>query len=283
MSIASQFGFGLALASDLAVPGAIERATDAPEIRIELLPPVVQSPDPLFELEGATIVYRNPVGTFRCAPDRIEIAPADPPDHEDLGALLVANALPAVLWQRGAFMLHAACLRLSDGLTIAIAGHSGSGKSRLAASLVEAGAELVGDDSLALTVGDDGVDAAGLPGGWFARMPDSPERAFHHAPPAACAGNSRLDLLVVLSPDGAAADRHSQLAALELLMQHRHRPQVPLLLGRQGRVLADAARIARDLPVFALAACDATDAALEANREALLRLAERMRCDRRIP
>lgn len=282
LPIASQFGFGLALASDLAVPGAIERAAgaDAPEVRIALTPAAAQAPDPLFELDGEAIIYRNPAGTFRCAPDRIEIAPADPPDHDDLGALLVANALPAVLWRRGHFMLHAACVRLADGLTIAIAGHSGSGKSRLAASLVAAGAELVGDDSLALTANDGSVFAAGLPGGWFVRTPESAERPFRPVPPGPSAGSARLDLLAVLGPDAPAGDRPAPLEALQLLLQHRHRPQVPLLLGRQGRVLAEATRIVRDLPMIRLPACDGADADLDANQAALVRLADKMRCDR---
>lgn len=282
MPIASQFGFGLALASDLAVPGAIDRTAvaDAPVVRIALTPPVAQAADPLFERDGEAIVYRNPAGTFRCAPDRIEIAPADPPDHADLGALLVANALPAVLWQRGYFMLHAACVRLADGLTIAIAGPSGSGKSRLAASLVAAGAELVGDDSLALATSDGHVTAAGLPGGWFVRQPESAEREFRRVPPGPSAGSARLDLLAVLGPVEPAADRCTPLEALELLMQLRHRPQVPLLLSRQGRVLSDATRIVRDLPVIRLPACDGPDADLQANQAALVRLADKVHCDR---
>ena len=282
MPIASQFGFGLALASDLAVPGAINRAAvaDAPVVRITLAPAVAQTADPLFELDGETIVYRNPAGTFRCSPDRIEISPADPPDLADLGTLLVANALPAVLWQSGYFMLHAACVRLADGLTLAIAGHSGSGKSRLAASLVAAGAELVGDDSLALAAIDGSVTAAGLPGGWFVRTLGSAERAFQHVPPGSSAGNARLDVLAVLGPDEPATDRCTPLAALELLMQHRHRPQVPLLLSRQGRVLSDAVRIVRDLPVIRFPACDGPDADVQAIQTVLVRLAEKMRCDR---
>lgn len=282
MPIASQFGFGLALASDLAVPGAVERATvnDAPMVRIALAPTTAQAPDPLFELDGETIVYRNPAGTFRCAPDRIEIAPADPPDLADLGTLLVANALPAVLWQRGHFMLHAACVRLADGPTIAIAGHSGSGKSRLAASLVAAGAELVGDDSLAIAASDHGVIAAGLPGGWFVRSPGSVERPFRQVPSGPAAGSARLDLLAVLGPGEPTVARCAPLEALELLMQHRHRPQVPLLLGRQGRVLSAATRIARELPVIRLPACDGPDADVQANQDVLVRLADKVRCDR---
>jgi energy-coupling factor transporter ATP-binding protein EcfA2 len=282
LPIASQFGFGLALASDLAVPGAIDRAAaiDAPVVRIALAPAVAQEAEPLFELDGEAIVYRNPAGTFRCTLGRIDISPADPPDLADLGTLLVANALPAVLWQRGHFMLHAACVRLTDGLTIAIAGHSGSGKSRLAASMVEAGAELIGDDSLAVVPSDHGVIAAGLPGGWFVRSPGSVERPFRQVPPGPSAGSARLDLLAVLGPGEPATDRCAPIEALELLMQHRHRPQVPLLLGRQGRVLSDAARIARDLPVIRLPACDGTEADVQANQDVLVRLADKVRCDR---
>ena len=279
MQISPQFGFGLELASDLWVPGAVAVApqTNAPSVRIAILDACAADPDVQFICEGEAIVYHHPTGIFLCFPDRIEIAPCEPPDLEDLGALLVANALPAVLWQRGAFVLHAACVRLPGGLTIAIAGPSGAGKSRLAAGFVEAGAELVGDDSLALNACEEGVLATGLPGGWFSRGKDSSSRAFVPTPAGRAGGTVRLDLLAVLSEAGSALQHLAPLAALEILMQNRHRPQVPELLGLRGQVLSHAVKIARRLPLVRLAACGGSDSDLASLRSVLARLAREAR------
>ncbi len=279
MQISSQFGFGLELVSDLWVPGAVGVAPrgNAPSVRIAISDACAVDPDVQFVCEGAAIVYRHPTGVFRCLPDNIEIAPCEPLDLDDLGMLLVANALPAVLWQRGAFVLHAACVRLPDGLTIAIAGPSGAGKSRLAASFVEAGAELIGDDSLALAANEDGVLASGLPGGWFSRDKDSPHREFRSNPGGPSGGMARLDVLAVLDEADPVKAGHSPLASFEMLMQNRHRPQVPLLLGLQGQVLAHAARIVQRLPVVRLAAGLGSIEDLASTRTALDRLAREAR------
>lgn len=279
MEIGAQFGFGLELASDLWIPGAVAPAPDskAPALRIAIAAAQSNSPDARFDREGEAIVYSHPAGSFRCHPDRIEIAPSEPADLEDLAVLLIANALPAVLWLRGAFVLHAACVRLPDGLTIAIAGPSGAGKSRLAASLVEAGAELIGDDSLALMVSGDDVLAAGLPGGWFSRSEEGSPRQFVSIPGEATSGMARLDVLAILDGEQLAVGGHSPITAFELLMQNRHRPQVPLLLGLQRQVLAHAVQIARRLPLVGLGACRGSIEDLAATRTALGHLARSVR------
>jgi hypothetical protein len=251
-----QFGFGLQIASDVPVPGAIDSYYDKlrPSILIELLGPCEPSQEICFARAGDAIVYRHPCGQFRCEKDRISIAPSELASLQDLSELLIANALPALLWQQGAFMLHAACVRLPNGQAVAIAGQSGAGKSRLAASLVAAGAELIGDDSLALYPENRGILAKGLPGGWFARSPDGAERKFIPAATGQARGECFLDLLVVLGSEERSAPRLAPIEAVEQLLLNRHRPQVPLLLSQQGRVLTQAATIARRLPIACIAA-----------------------------
>jgi len=258
----TQFGFGLRMSSDLPVPGALpgDNEDSGPVVRIALQELDDQLPELGFSCDGAAIVYRHPCGLYRCSQNRIDVAVDGQASLQDLGELLVANALPALLWQQGAFMLHAACVRLPDGPSVAIAGHSGAGKSRLAAHLIAAGAELIGDDSLALSATDQGIAAKGLPGGWFARNADNTERHFKLAAPGLMRGECQLDLLVVLGEDRSEAARFSPIAAIEQLLLNRHRPQVPLLLGRQAEVLAQAATIARRLPTSCLSAQSLIDA-----------------------
>lgn len=282
MESATQFGFGLRLASDLPVPGALcsESGDSAELIRIALSKSGATEAEFGFFRDDEAIVYRHPCGLFRSTESRIEIEPDEQASLQDLGELLVANALPALLWQKGTFVLHAACLRLPTGPVVAIAGQSGSGKSRLAASLVAAGAELIGDDSLALTATDHGIVARGLPGGWFARSPDSAEREFIRAPIGPARGLAVLDLLVILDAESPAAAGLSPMAALEQLLQHRHRPQVPVLLGRQAAVLAQAATIAQRLPAAQVKAQDLIAAGPLSARAVLADLARPSSCVR---
>ena len=280
MQIAPQFGFGLELVSDIPVPGAVEVADgeQSPVIRIVIGGLHKASGEAKFIREDNVIVYCHPTGDFRCFADRIEIAPGEPLDFEDLGALLVANVLPALLWQRGAFVLHAACVSLPNGLTIAIAGPSGTGKSRLAASFVEGGAQLIGDDSLALSISDGSVLASGLPGGWFSRGKDSPNRELVSTPVGQAGGTIKLDVLAVLGEAGPDSAQLAPLAALECLMQNRHRPQVPALLGLQGQVLDHAVTIARRLPLVRLIPCLGSNRDLALMRSAMVRLARKAHC-----
>lgn len=263
MKTGTLFGFGLRITSDLPVPGALsgESGDAGSAIRIALQVPDAAVPEMGFSRDGAAIIYRHPCGLYHCSQDRIDVAAEGQTKPQDLGELLVANALPALLWQQGAFMLHAACLQLPDGPAVAIAGPSGAGKSRLAAHLIAAGAELIGDDSLALSVTDQGIAAKGLPGGWFARNADGTERHFRQAAMGQARGECRLDLVVVLGEESVEATRLLPIEAIEQLLLNRHRPQVPLLLGRQASVLAQAAAIARQVPVARLSA----QALIEAN------------------
>jgi hypothetical protein len=258
----TQFGFGLRMTSDLPVPGALpgDNGDSGPVVRIALQALDDHLPELGYSRDREAVIYRHPCGLFRCDRDRIDVAADGQGQLSDLGELLVANALPALLWQQGAFMLHAACVQLPGGPAVAIAGHSGAGKSRLAASLVAAGAELIGDDSLALYATDQGIEAKGLPGGWFARNPEGTERHFKHATQGLARGICPLNLLVVLVEESDEAVRLSPIGVIEQLLLNRHRPQVPLLLGRQAEVLAQAATIARRLPTSCLSALSLIDA-----------------------
>lgn len=275
-----QLGFGLQLTSDLPIPGAVPAGTGDPSriVRIELGRATKTAHEPGFDLASEGIVYRHPIGLFHCAANRIFVEPDSQSSLQDLGEYLVANALPALLWQQEAFMLHAACVRLPAGLTVAIAGQSGAGKSRLAASLVAGGGELIGDDSLALYETDQGILAKGLPGGWFERSPDGQSREFMPLECGPSRGESLLDLLVVLDCQDQAPAPLSAVGALTELIRHRHRPKVPLLLGRQGKVLAQAARIQQWLPIVRLGAQALRDENLIATGAALVGLAQPRAC-----
>ncbi len=73
----------------------------------------------------------------------------------DLHAMAQVPALfafAAALRARGVYHLHAACLVLAGERTVLVPALAGSGKSTLAASLVAAGAEFLGDDTVFLAL-----------------------------------------------------------------------------------------------------------------------------------
>lgn len=82
-------------------------------------------------------------------------------------------ALAAALRARGVFHLHAACLVLPGDRTLLVPALAGAGKSTLAASLVAAGAEYLGDDTVFAARRDGAVRLLALP------------RQFHLAPASA--------------------------------------------------------------------------------------------------
>lgn len=129
-----QFGFGLHLHSDIPVPGAVvpDCPIIAPTIRIVRDSFAPGTNDPGFSKIGSAILYQHSDASFLCDAQQISVQTRDDAHIDDVGAQLIANALPALLWLAGSFMLHAACVRLPTGGVVAIAGHSGSGKSRLA-------------------------------------------------------------------------------------------------------------------------------------------------------
>jgi hypothetical protein len=246
------FGFGQTIDTALSVPGTIS-GSGAAAITIREAPPRANVDAPLYARDGAALVFSAPeVATYRCEPAAIEIAPCPGSQLDSVTGLLIATALPAVLWMQGGFMLHAAGVVLPGaGSAVAIVGPSGAGKSLLAAQLLERGARLLGDDSLALELTATGVIASGLPGGLHRATGPESARAFDAIAEELAVRSAPLGAIIVLvdRTDRFAATPLNPPAALEQILAHQHRPRIPAALGRSGAVLAQAAQIAARVPV----------------------------------
>ena len=200
-------GFDLSIESDRDVPGALpDRAVggSAPDLRIVTLAPLASSepPSPLYRWAHDTLTFSAPgVGRYICRRDAIHVAAADGADPEMVTALLIATALPAVMWLRDAAMLHAAgIVAPSGGFTLALAGPSGVGKSALTAELLGVGGTLLADDSIGLRRDSDRVAGSGLPGGYH--LGDGGARTFHPVPKMM--RNATIGAVLVLArTDGA--------------------------------------------------------------------------------
>jgi hypothetical protein len=81
----------------------------------------------------------------------IVIAPAVGSDEDAIRLFLLGSALGALLQQRGVLTLHGSAIAV-DGGCIGFLGHSGVGKSTLAAALCRQGYRLVTDDIMAVSL-----------------------------------------------------------------------------------------------------------------------------------
>ncbi len=247
-------GYGLRLDSQLAVPGAVPDDRDGPsDLSILLDPPQPTGDAPVYVQTDAGLCFVCPsVARYHIAVQSIRVAP-DPDARPDMiTGMLVATALPAWLWLRGQFVLHAGAVRLPGGGAMAIAGASGSGKSTILAQLAAAGAALIGDDTIAFSR-DTGTQASGLGGGWFATAADESARQFV-AVDASQSCTSAAIVAILLLDQRRAGDgglvRLDPVAAVAALLTHRHRPRVPTLLGRTVEVLRDATLLAGAIPLY---------------------------------
>ncbi|MDB5678815.1 hypothetical protein [Sphingomonas bacterium] len=252
-------GFDLSIDSDRDLPGALPDRTPgeaAPDLRIVTLPSLAPAEPaaPQYSWDNRTLTFSAPgVGRYACRRDAIDIAAVPDADPDMVTALLVATALPAVMWLRGETMLHAAGVETpSGGSALAIAGPSGIGKSTLTAQLLDAGGTLLADDSIGLQRRDDRIVGSGLPGGLHLDHEDEGARAFFPVSAEQSARSATIGAVLVLGrTDGAPAlVRLDPVPALERLLANQHRPAVPATIGRRAAMLATMAFIAGNCAVY---------------------------------
>ncbi len=269
-------GYGLRLASQLTVPGAVandDRA--APDVTITLEAARAMEPAPLYTLTDTGLIFTCPqLATYRIARESIAVVPDPAAASEMVSGMLVATALPALLWLRGQFVLHAAAVRFADGAAVAIAGPTGSGKSTVLAQLVADGAALIGDDTIAFAPAT-GTSACGLSGGWFESLADG-SRRFVSTPSGQSCSDAAIGALLVLET-GATGDGRimgrAGVAALTAFLANRHRPKVPALIGQSGETLHHATLLATEIPVYSWRRQAGTETLTPAERDMLRRIA----------
>jgi hypothetical protein len=145
---------GLAVSSEMELPGAIAtpacRGHAEVTVRFAQVPEVLQAATasgPTWDMAGDTVLLRVPrlarflvVGGHDIS---VELEPGA--TARDASGFVLGTSFGILLHQRGALVLHGAAVA-KDGCAIAICGHSGVGKSTLAAALCRDGFEFVTDD-----------------------------------------------------------------------------------------------------------------------------------------
>lgn len=250
--------FGLCLQSELLIPGALP-ANGVADVLVGFGEVAVEdgaaSSGP-YRLGTQGLVFEHPqVGRYLCTPEKITIEPAAGVADEDVADYLIATALPALLWQRGDLLLHAAAVILPGATrAVAVLGDSGSGKSTLLHELVKQGATVVAEDVSCVRRRDGRNEVSGLRGGIFLRDGDALDgpRSLHLVPASQSAAKAALGAAVVLGAAhaGAALERLFVTDALQALLHHRHRPRVPQLLGLEGAHLREWASLAQGIPIY---------------------------------
>jgi hypothetical protein len=110
-----------------------------------------------YELEdGDCLLQMPPTGSFllRPAGGRVAVDSTDG-DVELLEHRVASSAICTLLAMRGDLALHAAAVE-ADGRAVVFCGPSLRGKSTLARALGEAGCRLLGEDGIAIELGEDG-------------------------------------------------------------------------------------------------------------------------------
>ncbi len=104
----------------------------------------------LWARPGALWLQVPGVAGFRVEDgERITVDPDPAADDDSLRLFLLGSALGALLWQRGATVLHGNAVQVGEGVLVCV-GASGAGKSTLAAGFARRGHALLADDVVAL-------------------------------------------------------------------------------------------------------------------------------------
>ena len=233
--------FGLNIASEFEIPGGIRVAPPVsdPDIVITAGDTSIGAVDAVngpYTRNGNALLF-DAAGVARYyapSPDQLFVEPYPGANALHVAELLIATALPMLMWMRGGIVLHAAGI-VPAGMeqAIAIAGPSGIGKSTLAEGLLDASGRLVGDDSLWLTMKGDTPIVSGLSAILHKSDGSVAPRTEIAIPSQSQGETAQLAAIIVLR----VADENTQPStnrlqgtnALEALLKNRHRPKIPAI------------------------------------------------------
>lgn len=191
---------------------------------------------------------------------RLVFSPAPGIPVDDILVFATGTAMAAVLYQRGALLLHGSAV-VHEGQAYVFCGHSGAGKSTLAGALSQAGCELLCDDFCSIEQADggkpmvqpdgralrlyrDSIDRLGLTDSMGPKIRQRIDK-FHVALPKAIpAGLQGAPLAAIYilrdsnpaSPPGLT-ELHS-LAAAQALLHETYRRRLALAYCDQGKLAA---------------------------------------------
>jgi hypothetical protein len=299
VSLSTYSLFSLVIASELALPelppAPARAAADAIVRRGSIDRPHAHAGYSPCE-DGATLLTVTDVGRFLIRDGREIVIDAPDAPERNVRLFLLGSAFGALLHQRGLMPLHANAVVIEDR-AFAFCGHSGAGKSTMAAWFHDRGAPILADDVCVIGFDGDGAPQAypGIPRLrlWrqalveTGRLADDFERSFdaldkydvpvssqNRPDPAPLAAIYLLDRGAPVLEAGTI-ERLTGVAAVETLVSNTYRGAYLRTIGGTGAHLSACARIARSVPVFRAArlwgfdAFDAEAQRLEAHARSL--------------
>jgi hypothetical protein len=274
VSLFSYSVFGLVIASEIelaelepAGPGA------APDAAIRRGSVTLPEANPGYSAAGdGTLLTVPRVGRYLISGGReILVDPAPGASERNVRLFLLGSAFGALLHQRGLLPLHANAIEI-DGRAFAFCGHSGAGKSTMAAWFHDRGHRILADDVCVIGFDEAGralaypgiprlrlwreaLEASGREAGAFARSFDDLDKydvpTQREAPPRPLPLGA---IYLLRKADEAAApaevERLVGVDSVETLVSNTYRGAYLKTIGRTGEHLAACLRIARAVPVF---------------------------------
>lgn len=266
--------FGLDLRSEIDLAGVAPSAdAPVPDVEIAFGPVAADEPRPGYSLTAeGTLLSVTKVGRFLIRDGRqIIIDPAPAASERNLRLFLLGSAIGALLHQRGLLPLHANAIDLG-GRAVAFSGHSGAGKSTIAAWFHDRGHRILADDVCVIGFDEAGrpiaypgiprlrlwreaLEASGRDAGAYDRSFDDMDK--YDVPTATDASPEPLPLAAIYllrraGEEGgdAAIDRLTGVDAVDTLVSNTYRGAYLSTIGRTGEHLAACLRVARAVPIF---------------------------------
>ena len=222
--------------------------------------------------EDGTLLAVAKVGRYLIADGRrIVIDPAPGASERNLRLFLLGSAIGALLHQRGLLPLHANAIDVG-GRAVAFSGHSGAGKSTIAAWFHDQGHTILADDVCVIGFDEAGralaypgiprlrlwreaLEASGRDAEAYARSFDDTDK--YDVPTLKEAGPEPLPLAAIYllrkaedSADDAGIERLKGVDAVEMLVSNTYRGGYLSMIGRTSEHLSACVRVARAVPVF---------------------------------
>lgn len=266
--------FGLTLTSEIDLAGLAPPAeAAAPDVEIGFGTVAADNPPPGYSATpDGTLLSVAKVGRYLIRDGRqIVIDPGPGASERNIRLFLLGSAFGALLHQRGLLPLHANAIDLG-GRAAAFSGHSGAGKSTIAAWFHDRGYPILADDVCVIGFDEAGralaypgiprlrlwreaLEASGRDAGAYDRSFDDldkydvPTRTGADAEPLPLAA---IYLLRKIDEEGgdSAIERQTGVQAIETLMANTYRGGYLRTIGRTGEHLAACVRVARAVPVF---------------------------------
>jgi hypothetical protein len=265
--------FGLNLRSQIGLAG-LAPAAEGGEADVEVVfgevPPGDHPPGYSATADG-TLLAVPKVGRYLIRAGReIVVEPAEDASERNLRLFLLGSAIGALLHQRGLLPLHANAIDIG-GRAVAFSGHSGAGKSTIAAWFHDRGYPILADDVCVIGFDESGralaypgiprlrlwreaLEASGRDAGAYDRSFDDMDK--YDVPTA---NDSKLEpmplaaiYLLRKADEGgdAAIERLTGVEAVETLISNTYRGGYLRTIGRTAEHLAACLKVVRAVPVF---------------------------------